>query len=74
MRWVPFVYQYSIQILIFAIGIRLALRSGQFRPDEPRGRTYLLMMLATFLVYFLLQGLMQFIIPDATTPLHGAGQ
>lgn len=64
MRWHPFVYQYGIQTIVFGVGIFLALKSGQFRLSGKRGRIYLAMMIATFLVYFLLQGFMQFILPD----------
>jgi len=64
MRWHPFVYQYGIQAVMFGIGIFLALKSGQFRLSEKRGKIYLGMMIATFFVYFLLQGFMQFFLPE----------
>ncbi|MBN1349854.1 hypothetical protein JXJ21_10625 [candidate division KSB1 bacterium] len=64
MRWLPFVYQYSLEFVVFLIGIVIALKSKQFRPSETRGKVYLGLMVATFLFYFLLQGFMQFILPD----------
>lgn len=63
MNWLPFVYQYSIQTIVFAIGMVLAFRSGQLSLKHPKGRLYLFWMILTFVVYFSLQGTMQFILP-----------
>lgn len=63
MNWLPFVYQYTIQALVFAIGMVLAVKSGQLNIKQRQGKLYLLWMLLTFLIYFSVQGFMQFVLP-----------
>jgi len=63
MNWQPFVYQYGIQAVFFALGMLLAFKSGQLDLKQKRGRLYLTWMVLTFLVYFSAQGIMQFVLP-----------
>jgi len=63
MNWLPFVYQYTIQALVFALGMVLAVKSGQLNIKQRRGKLYLLWMLLTFFIYFSVQGFMQFLLP-----------
>lgn len=63
MNWLPFVYQYTIQAIVFSIGMVLAFKSGQLNVKQRRGKIYLFWMVLTFLVYFSFQGFMQFFLP-----------
>ena len=63
MLWLPYVYQYSIMLILFVVGIVIAVRSGQLRLDTKRGKRYLLILTGGFIGYMVLQGFMQFIAP-----------
>jgi len=61
--WTSWAYVYGVGGLVFAIGLALCLKSGQIDPSRRRGRRILALMIAGFVGYALLQGVMQMALP-----------
>ena len=57
------VYVYGVGGAIFAAGLVLCIRTGRIDWRERRGRRTLALMVAGFVGYALLQGVMQFLLP-----------
>jgi len=54
--WLPYIYQYGLGALVFAIGLWITLRSGSFTPSLPRHRKWLVVLLLGFVWYLVLHG------------------
>jgi len=63
MRWLPYVYQYSVMFVFFLIGIIIAVRNHQLRLNTRQGRKYFIILISGFIGYMMLQGFLQFIAP-----------
>jgi len=59
----PWIYVHGVGGLIFAFGLVLCLRTREIDIRERRGRRTVLLMLAGFAGYALLQGAMQVLLP-----------
>lgn len=63
MRWLPFVYQYAIMIVVFSAGIFFAVKSKNLDPKTPYGKKYLFVLIGGLLLMMILQAFFQFIAP-----------
>jgi len=61
--WTSWAYVSGVGGVGFAIGLALCLKSGQIDPSRRRGRRILALMIAGFVGYALLQGVMQMALP-----------
>ena len=63
MRWLPFVYQYSVMGIVFTLGIVLAVRARNLDLRTSYGKRYLFILVGGFLLMMGLQAFLQFIAP-----------
>jgi len=63
MRWLPFVYQYAVMLIVFFIGIYLAVKSKNLDPKTSYGKKYLFVLIGGLLFMMILQAFLQFIAP-----------
>ena len=61
--WTSWAYVYGVGGLVFAVGLALCIRTGEIDPSRRRGRRTLALMIAGFVGYALLQGVMQMALP-----------
>jgi hypothetical protein len=61
--WEPWAYVYGVGGAVFAIGLGLCLWTRRIDLRERRGRRTLLLMVAGFVGYAILQGVMQLALP-----------
>ena len=63
MRWLPYVYQYSIMIIVFSIGIYFGIKGNILDPKTTYGKKYLVILISGLLLMMVIQAFLQFIIP-----------
>ncbi|HOX38241.1 MAG TPA: hypothetical protein PL033_09680 [Candidatus Brocadiia bacterium] len=61
--WQPWAYQYIIGGTVFAIGMALCVKTKQIDLATSRGKKTFALMLVGLVVYALLQGFMQMVLP-----------
>ena len=62
--WQPWAYVYGVGGAVFLIGLIICIRTRQIDLGQRRGRLTLLLMVAGFVGYALLQGIMQLVLPE----------
>ncbi len=63
MRWLPFVYQYAIEIIVFTWGIVLAIKSNNLNIKTSYGKKYTFILIGGLLFFMILQAFLQFVAP-----------
>jgi len=63
MRWLPFVYQYTVVLIVFVTGMILAIRSKNLDLKTSYGRKYAFILVGGLLFFMILQAFLQFIAP-----------
>jgi len=61
--WTSWAYVYGVGGLVFVVGLALCIKTGQIDLSQRRGRQTLALMVAGFVGYALLQGVMQMGLP-----------